>query len=398
MAPRKSSSRSSRSRRTAAWNLSPLATTILIGVVLFILWRTGELQRMLDDLFGATGDVPTQPAAPAAPIDPDFQAIEAFFTTPTLVYPDRRDQRGPSPLLSAVVDDINAAQRSVDIAVFDFEIPAVTDAMLQARQRGVRVRLVTDDENLTAPEVAEETGRLQDAGIDVRFDEREPFMHNKFVVIDGAIAWTGSWNITANDTWRNNNNMIRVANRNVAAKYSAEFEQMLAGAFGLYKEDANPSPAVQVGQVPMEVYFSPRRGIGDRVVEYLNGAQQEIAFMAFSYTSDPIADAMINMQRAGVPVRGVMESQNADGTGSEFARLERGGVDILRDGSCYIMHHKVIIIDRQIVITGSYNFTASADRDNDENLVVVRDAALAEQYMAEFERVYAQAQNPTRCR
>jgi phosphatidylserine/phosphatidylglycerophosphate/cardiolipin synthase-like enzyme len=61
------------------------------------------------------------------------------------------------------------------------------------------------------------------------------------------------------------------------------------------------------------------------------------------------------------------------------------------------MHHKIIIIDNQTVLTGSYNFTGSAERDNDENLVIIDDPVIVGQYVEEFERVYAQAQNPSRC-
>ena len=71
---------------------------------------------------------------------------------------------------------------------------------------------------------------------------------------------------------------------------------------------------------------------------------------------------------------------------------------MLEDGNCYILHHKVIIIDERMVITGSYNFTSSAERDNDENLVIVDDPQLARAYLDEFARVYAQAQTPTGCR
>jgi len=71
---------------------------------------------------------------------------------------------------------------------------------------------------------------------------------------------------------------------------------------------------------------------------------------------------------------------------------------VLQDGNCYILHHKVSIIDERTVITGSYHFTSSAERDNDENLVIVDDPTLARTYLDEFERVYAQAQAPTRCR
>ena len=108
--------------------------------------------------------------------------------------------------------------------------------------------------------------------------------------------------------------------------------------------------------------------------------------------------SMVVQAQTGIPVRGVFESQNAGGSGSVFGRLRQGGVDVLEDGNCYILHHKVIVIDARTVITGSYNFTNSAERDNDENLVIVDDPALARAYLDEFAREYAQAQSPTRCR
>jgi phosphatidylserine/phosphatidylglycerophosphate/cardiolipin synthase-like enzyme len=107
---------------------------------------------------------------------------------------------------------------------------------------------------------------------------------------------------------------------------------------------------------------------------------------------------MIARAKAGLVVQGVFEKQNANGSGADFTKLKSGGVDVLQDGNCYILHHKVIVIDERTVITGSYNFTGSAEHGNDENLVIVDDPALARAYLEEFQRVYAQAQAPTRCR
>jgi phosphatidylserine/phosphatidylglycerophosphate/cardiolipin synthase-like enzyme len=67
---------------------------------------------------------------------------------------------------------------------------------------------------------------------------------------------------------------------------------------------------------------------------------------------------------------------------------------VRRDGISGLMHHKVIIIDREIVITGSYNFTASAEDRNDENLVIIYNPFIAEWFLAEFERVFSAAEKP----
>jgi phosphatidylserine/phosphatidylglycerophosphate/cardiolipin synthase-like enzyme len=191
--------------------------------------------------------------------------------------------------------------------------------------------------------------------------------------------------------------MLRFVSRQIAVDYTNEFEQMFDGRFGTGKRSATPYPRLRVGQANLEVYFSPEDGVAKYVLQRLAAAKRSIHFMTFSYTSSAIADAMVAKVKAGVSVRGVFESQNAGGTGSVFGRLRGGGVDVLEDGNCYILHHKVIVIDECTVITGSYNFTNSAEKDNDENLVMVDGPNLARAYLDEFERVYAQAQSPARC-
>jgi phosphatidylserine/phosphatidylglycerophosphate/cardiolipin synthase-like enzyme len=142
----------------------------LLLLLAIYLYQSGRLQQLAVQAAAQVG---------LAQPEPRPSVIRAFFTTPTLIYPDTPQQRPDSPLLSAVLADLNAARVSVDLAVFDFDIPAMADALLRAAARGVTVRLVVDSENLDTPEVSEQTGILQHAGIAVRFDRREPFMHNK---------------------------------------------------------------------------------------------------------------------------------------------------------------------------------------------------------------------------
>jgi phosphatidylserine/phosphatidylglycerophosphate/cardiolipin synthase-like enzyme len=379
-------------RRTASPGNILIALLLLLVIYLY---QNGTLQRWWDELVGAPSNQPA--LATPAPAGASAGNTQILFTTPSLVYPDVRNRRSPSPLLQAVIADIDGARKSIDLATFDYDIPELTDALIRAKERGVTVRLIVDSENLETPEVSEQTGRLQTAGIPVHFDDREPFMHNKFLVVDAGVAWTGSWNMTTNDTFRNNNNMVRFRNDLLAADYTREFNQMFEGRFGGKKTSGTPYPRVQVAGANVEVYFSPEDGVAKYVVQRLQNATSNIRFMTFSYTADDIANAMIAKAKAGLVVQGVFERQNASGTGSEYSKLKSGGVDVLHDGNCYILHHKVIIIDDRTVITGSYNFTGSAERDNDENLVIIDDPAIARSFLDEFNRTYAQAQAPTRC-
>ncbi len=323
--------------------------------------------------------------------------VRVFFTTPTLRYPDAPNRRAVSPVLHGLIDDIAHARTSVDVAAFDLDLPQLVDALIAAKRRGVAVRAVIDSENLVDPAVAMLTGRLQDRQVPITFDRRAPFMHNKFVVIDDAIVWTGSWNLTENCTFRNNNNAIRIKSRQIAAAYRREFEQMHAGAFGTAKHSDVPRSATRITDGSIEIFFSPQDKALPFILDQIEQTRSTLVFMAFSFTSAPIADALIAAAARGVHVEGIIEKRNAGGTGSVFALLRNRGIDVREDGNCYIMHHKVMIIDNHTVITGSYNFTDNAENTNDENLAIIRSTTIARLFHEEYARIEHQAAEPMRC-
>jgi phosphatidylserine/phosphatidylglycerophosphate/cardiolipin synthase-like enzyme len=120
---------------------------------------------------------------------------------------------------------INSAQRTLDIAAFEFDNKVLTPAVLDAHARGVTVRIVTDDEH-GLEEEDESIPKFIEAGIPVVDDSRGALMHNKFMIIDSQVVWTGSWNYTRNDTYRNNNNALALRSRKAVEVYQAEFNEM----------------------------------------------------------------------------------------------------------------------------------------------------------------------------
>jgi phosphatidylserine/phosphatidylglycerophosphate/cardiolipin synthase-like enzyme len=154
-------------RRGGVLRVVVLALLLLVALYLY---QSGRLQTVLAGAAARVGLI--QPPVQAG-------ALRAIFTTPDLIYPDTPRQRTSSRLLEAVRADLEAARASIDLATFDFDVAELTDALLRADRRGVAVRLIVDSENLEAPEVAEQTARLERAGVTVRFDRREPFMHDK---------------------------------------------------------------------------------------------------------------------------------------------------------------------------------------------------------------------------
>jgi phosphatidylserine/phosphatidylglycerophosphate/cardiolipin synthase-like enzyme len=139
------------------------------------------------------------------------------------------------------------------------------------------------------------------------------------------------------------------------------------------------------------VCFSRAERCDDLLTGLIRGFKDRIYVAIYSFTSDRLAEALIEARRRGVDVRVVMERREANGTGSEYPRLRGAGVEVRLDANPGLMHHKFMVIDGEIVVTGSYNWSAAAEEKNDENLVVIRDREVAGAYEREFERIWSQS-------
>ncbi|OGT28814.1 MAG: hypothetical protein A2Z17_01410 [Gammaproteobacteria bacterium RBG_16_66_13] len=284
---------------------------------------------------------------------------------------------------AAVVRSIDGAERTIDMAMYELNLWSIRDALLDAKSRGVDVRLVMERDNIGALEV--ET--LAAAGIPIVGDTDEGLMHDKFIVIDGREVWTGSMNLTVTDAYFNHNNLLLLESEEVAGAYTDEFEEMFVdGRFGPLSP---PGDGLRTADGKLEVYFSPDDGVAARLIDLLATAEFSLDVMAFAFTSDPIAQAILERAAAGVQVRAVFDEDQAANLGSDYEELLRAGLDVRLDGSPGKMHHKVMIVDGAVVVTGSYNFSRSAEEFNDENLVLVYDEVLAAAYLEEFARIFA---------
>jgi phosphatidylserine/phosphatidylglycerophosphate/cardiolipin synthase-like enzyme len=292
-----------------------------------------------------------------------------------------------APLAAA----IDSARLTVDVAIYSLSLNSIRDALIDAHKRGVRVRMVMESDNLDRSDPQ----KLKDAGIPILGDRREGLMHDKFVVIDNSEVWMGSMNFTDSGGYTDNNNLMRIRSVKMAENYTKEFEEMFVNdKFGPDVVAETPNPQVTIDSTSMDVYFSPDDNVQASFVDLVNNAQKSIYFMAFSFTADEIGDAVRARAKEGVTVAGVMETEQVNSNvGTEFDPFQQAGLDVLRDGNEGLMHHKVMIIDENTVIFGSYNFTASAETKNDENLIVIYNEEIAAQFMAEFHRVYEQAQS-----
>jgi phosphatidylserine/phosphatidylglycerophosphate/cardiolipin synthase-like enzyme len=202
-------------------------------------------------------------------------------------------------------------------------------------------------------------------------------------------------NFTTNGVYCNNNNIVRIDSPQLAQNYIAEMSEMYDDRqFGPRSAVNTPNEHLTIGGAAVENYFASESELGPIIGDLVNSAQSEILFMAFSFTLDLIGEPMLDRAEAGVNVRGVFETTGSETDFSYYGDLLDFGlenINVRQDGNPRIMHHKVIIVDRQTVLFGSFNFSNNANDSNDENIVVVHDPTFASFFVEEFNTIWAEA-------
>jgi len=280
---------------------------------------------------------------------------------------------------------INSAEKSIYIAVYDINDENLVNDLLFAHQKGIDVRVIMDNE-----EAADEwdiVSSLDSKNILRTDHSTSNFMHNKFMIIDGIEVWTGSTNWTENGLFYNNNNSLLINSKELADNYTAEFSEMWNGEFGAKSPANTPYPDISVGDINIQCYFAPEDHVEDHIVSVIENAQSSIDFATFTFTSIPIKEAIIKKIKQGVRVRGIYEARQKS-QWCTYDDLKEAGANVIYDGNPKTMHHKVFIIDNEIVITGSYNPTKHANTSNDENVLILTDKNLAKQYEKEFNSLF----------
>jgi HKD family nuclease len=315
-----------------------------------------------------------------------------------------------------LIQRINSAKRSIDAALYSLSgvVGAdVANALVNARNRGVKVRVIGEyDNRTTAP-----WSTLQNNGIPyindfIGSNDGSGLFHNKFFVIDyrgGALdsVWviTGSWNPTDPGTNDDRQNLIEIQDAALAGAYTIEFEEMWgsnndvanaqASRFGSRKMNNTPHKFI-IGGVNVESYFSPSDRTTFFIGKTLGKAQKSVNVATFTLTRRDLADTIISVKNRNAKARIILSNNND--TGTQFFYLQNNGVDVrLKGFTTGLLHHKYAIVDAEpagytpYVITGSHNWSSSAENSNDENTLIIQDAQIANFYLQEFTARYYEA-------
>ncbi len=341
--------------------------------------------------------------------DTSIGSLNVYFNFPvdTTVAIPGNSAHGNSDFKAHLIHRINEANYSIDLALYSFfGMQDVADALILAKDRGVKVRVVYDSRNIQNSMQA-----LLNAGIlmSQRPSNLSGIMHNKFFIFDARDTitsndwlWTGSWNVTSTElNWKNN--VVEINDPTITQAYQTEFEEMWGSdndipdpanaKFGSQKADNTPH-YFNIGGRDVQLYFSPSDGTTSKIINTVNTADQSIYMGLYVFTRNDIEAAIHARYNSGVTdIKGVIDQINA--SGSEFQNLS-AYADMWENPSP-TLHHKYGIVDPSApaslpyVITGSHNWSSAAENDNDENTLIIQDFNIANQYMQEFKQRYNDA-------
>ena len=143
--------------------------------------------------------------------------------------------------------------------------------------------------------------------------------------------------------------------------------------------------AVSIQAAEIQVYFSPQGGCTEAVVANLDKATNTVLVQAYSFSSAPIAKALVDAKKRGVKVQVILDKSQRTERYSSADFVQRAGIATFIDAKHAIAHNKIMVIDGETILTGSFNFTKAAEEKNAENLLVIQDAALAAKYTANWQ-------------
>lgn len=414
---------------------------------------------------------------PALPQHPNIQVFFNQNQAARYTDPYRKIERLGDNLERVMIDNVSNAKFSLDVAVQELRLPNIAKAIVDARLRGVNVRLILENSYSRAwseliPEEIEKLnprdreryqefqkfadidndGRLSEDELDRRDGLRlikvtnvpwiddtadgskgSGLMHHKFMVIDDQIVLFGSANLTMSDihgdftrpeTRGNANNLIRVDSKELAARFKKEFNLMWGDGpngnpdslFGT-KKPSRKIDYLIVGGAQIRIKFSPdpidtarEQTSNGLIATAIAGTKNSVDMALFVYSDQFISTMLEERQRENVQIRALVSPQFAyrdysatlDMWGLRSTQdcktekssawkqpIKTAGIPNLVSGDT--LHHKFAILDRNLVLTGSHNWTNAANHTNDEVLVAIQNETVAAHYQREYDRLYQDA-------
>ncbi|KAB8040968.1 DUF1669 domain-containing protein [Silvanigrella paludirubra] len=321
---------------------------------------------------------------------------------------------GFSPNLGAIdviLKAINEAQSSINLAAFVITSDDIFNALVDAHQRGVNVRVVVDAKSANGN--GSDVQALLDANIPVVLNNEFKIMHNKYIIIDNKSVQTGSFNYSNNADKRNAENALFIENQPAIAKlYTNNFERLFSNSkkipnskskslnFSFIKENVTKFPIsglstfqIQKGVVEIAFsnacnYITSSPSAKTIIIQTIKQAKNNIYMAAYDFTDSDILNALKNRQNNGVQLNIVLDYK-ANLNNDAVQDLMNAGANISLNKKFSIMHNKYMIIDNSTLDFGSFNYTTSAENEQCNNIMVFyNQSSLVENYMNDWNMLY----------
>ena len=295
----------------------------------------------------------------------------------------------------SLLKEINNAQNTIDFAIYGIDKqPIITNALINAQNRGVKVRWVYDtnkDGSTIYKDSVKLTKTLHNNRSDVQYNteintpQKDAIMHNKFFIFDSKKIWTGSANISHTDlSGFNANSVVLINSEEIAKIYKSEFEQMFNGKFHTTKHSTVKNKTT-LNNSKISVYFSPQDNIIEEyIIPLIENSQKYIYIPVFVVTHKTINSALLKAANRGIDVKLIVDATSATSRYSSVKYLRNSGIKIKVENRAGKMHMKSIIIDDKYTIIGSMNFTKSGEKYNDENVLIIENTEMTKAFKNKF--------------
>ncbi len=318
-------------------------------------------------------------------------------------------------LEDAIIDFIEGARQTLFIAVQELDSEPIAQAIIDAKWRGVDIRMVVEQDYLAGNKIpkaipkqgetpAEAARRVQwqeyrrpatvktnrdilsaflRNAIDVKADYNPKIFHQKFVIRDyegkyraTSAILTGSTNFTYTGTHKNYNHIVIFHDYRICKAYLLEFEEIRSGNFGALNLRENQIPGTyNLNGVPVRILFAPDDSPELEIVKQMLKCSRRLDFSIFTFASSSgIDDAMAILRAAGREIQGVFDPVQGKRDWAATHWLHNAGISVYfprKEPGFGKLHHKLMVIDDDIVVGGSFNYTAPANDYNDENIFVI---------------------------
>lgn len=303
------------------------------------------------------------------------------------------DTKCTSEYCTELLKNINNSKHSIDMALYGYaDIPDVTNAIRNAIQRGVNVRMVYDIDKDNGNYYAD-TFKIAQMISESKNDsiyKKHKYMHNKFWIFDDKVVITGSANSCGTDFSEfNTNSILIIQSPEIAQIYKKEFEQMYNENFHDKKEKIENKENILLGESIVSIYFSPLDNvITDKLVPLVENAQHYIYMPVFVLTHKKLSSALIDAKARGVDVKIILDATGAGNKASTHEELRTNGILLKVENYAGKMHSKSIIIDDEYLVAGSMNFSKNGESSNDENCVIIENPYLTKYYKNFFNYIW----------